>query len=74
MQQQPGLAPVPLHGALGHSAQLGQLAEREAAEEVEVHQLREAGIHARQRIERGAELLQVLDRPGTIRGCEVRSR
>lgn len=60
MKQQPRLAPVALHCPLGHLTQRRDLAERQAAEEVEVHELGEGGIDLAKRVERVAQPLERL--------------
>jgi len=60
MQQQPSLTPIALHRAFGNAAQLGQLAEGEAGEEMEVYQPGQVGIDPGEGLERGVELLQLL--------------
>ena len=43
MEHQPSLAPVALRSALGDPSQLGDLAQTESAEEMQVHQLGQLG-------------------------------
>ena len=60
MQQQARLGPVALNGALRHLPHRGDLAEREAAEELEVDDLGEPGVDRRQRVLRVADPCQLL--------------
>src|SRR5215207_4313854 len=68
MEQQPGLPPVALHGTLGDLAERGDLGEREAAEEVEVHDLRQRGLQRAKLAERVAESRELLGRAGGFAG------
>ena len=60
LQKQSRLSPVALHGALRRSAELGDLREREPAEEVQIHQLGERRIEQRELLDRIAEPFQLL--------------
>ena len=51
--------PLALHGALGQTVHRADFREREAAKELEVDDLGERGIHARQLVERIADVLQL---------------
>jgi hypothetical protein len=52
MQEEPGLAPVALHGSVGNASEPGDLHEREAAEEVQVDEVGERRLERRELIER----------------------
>ena len=59
MQEQPGLLPIALDGPLGDLLHPGDLNEREAAEELEVHDLGQPRVDGGQLLERLRELLEV---------------
>ena len=50
---------MPAHGALGHAADLRDVDEADAAEEVPLDELRELGIAALKLLERGVDREQL---------------
>ena len=64
MQVNAGLVPVALRGSLGDAEKLGDLGERESAEELEVHQSRQAWVGGLQLIERLGRLSISRSAPG----------
>jgi hypothetical protein len=76
VQKQPGLAPVALHRALGDAAQLRDFPEREAAEKMEVDEIRQLGVDVAERLERLTDLFDIVGRRrvGNRRGVVRSSR
>jgi hypothetical protein len=58
MQEEPGLAPVALHGSVGNASEPGDLHEREAAEEVQVDEVGERRLERRELVERARQRLE----------------
>src|SRR5690348_4580797 len=73
-QQDPRLLPFPLQGTLGDAAHRGDLGKREAAEELEIHQLRQRRIESRERIDRIAQRAQLVGARTGLRGRMLEAR
>src|SRR5262249_22820966 len=70
LQQDPRLVPVPLRGTLRGPDQLRNLSEGESTKELQVHELREAGIDGAEGLEclsDGLELISPLRLGGQLR-------
>ena len=74
VQVDSSLLPIALYGTLGYAAHRCNLAEREAAKELQIDDLRESGVHARQVVERVAQARQHLGIGDLFRDVGVERR